>query len=465
MHHDHPDQPFIDRDIVDAATHPDFRAWLARMRHIGGCANPVHLIGRTITVEPRTGRLLDVLDSDHHPHGRLTISCGNSRASRCEPCARLHQGDTYQLVVSGLAGGKSVPTSVREHPRVFVTFTAPSFGSVHRHTTDRPCRPRRDAPICPHGRPLSCTLHHATDAAENGTPLCPDCYDYESAVLFNAHTRDLWQRLHRNLYEHLASVRGISRTKMRKTIRISYAKVAEYQRRGAVHFHAIMRFDGPTGPTDAPPAWATTILLTDTIRTATRRVAFHVPGTAVTLKFGKQLDVRPIHPSPTGDELTERAVASYIAKYVTKPDLSGITVDRPVEHASMIPALRLTEHSRKLLWTCWLLASRPQHQDLKLRRWSHQLGYRGHTATKSRAYSTTYTALRDARADHQQGENARRTADKDVLRYKNWIYSHTGHTEGQAIFADGVAEDLRVSREAARTAHDIGAVENSRARR
>jgi hypothetical protein len=46
---------------------------------------------------------------------------------------------------------------------------------------------------------------------------------------------------------------------------VSDAKVAEYQRRGVVHFHAIIRLDGPAGPTTAPPAWATLALLTAAI--------------------------------------------------------------------------------------------------------------------------------------------------------------------------------------------------------
>jgi hypothetical protein len=47
-----------------------------------------------------------------------------------------------QLVYAGLAGGrKRVPASVAEHPQVFATLTAPSFGPVHTRRDDaRPCR-------------------------------------------------------------------------------------------------------------------------------------------------------------------------------------------------------------------------------------------------------------------------------------------------------------------------------------
>jgi hypothetical protein len=443
---------FTDHELLTTATHPDFRAWLARIRHIGGCQNPIHLVGRTRAIDAATGRLLAELTSDNQPHGRLTIACGNRRVSRCEPCARLHQGDTYHLIAAGMAGGKTVPDSVRAHPRVFATFTAPSFGPVHRHNPGGGCRPRSDPLACSHGRTLVCHDHHQADDPITGSPLCAACYDYRAAVLFNAHTRDLWQRLHRNLYQHLATAHGVSRTAVRKTVRVSYAKVAEWQRRGTIHFHAVMRFDGPDGPTDPPPKWATTGLLIDTIRTATRRVIYPVPGTDVVLRLGTQLDIRPITPGRTGDDLTERAVASYIAKYVTKPEVAGVTVDRPIRDLATIAVLPITEHARALIGTCWTLATRPEHKEVNLRRWAHQLGYRGHTATKSRRYSTTYTALRSARADHHRAINQEPTSSDEVITEKEWRYTHAGHSLGQAMFAETIADDLRVAREAARAA-------------
>jgi len=83
---------------------------------------------------------------------------------------------------------------------VFATFTAPSFGPVHsrrlRGRTVLPCRPRRDhkVRVCPHGRDISCPVRHGEDDPRLGRALCPDCYDYEAAVLFNMHAGDLWRR-------------------------------------------------------------------------------------------------------------------------------------------------------------------------------------------------------------------------------------------------------------------------------
>uniref|UniRef100_UPI00313E8928 replication initiator n=1 Tax=Streptomyces sp. AC1-42W TaxID=2218666 RepID=UPI00313E8928 len=39
---------------------------------------------------------------------------------------------------------------------------------------------------------------------------------------------------------------------LNSALRVSFAKVAEYQKRGLVHFHAVIRFDGPDGHTSRP---------------------------------------------------------------------------------------------------------------------------------------------------------------------------------------------------------------------
>jgi hypothetical protein len=169
-------------------------------------------------------------------------------------------------------------------------------------------------------------------------------------------------------------VRGVSRTAVRKQVRVSYAKVTEWQRRGTIHLHAVMRFDGPHGAAEEPPAWATTSLLIDTTCTAAAAVAYPVPETLIALRFGTQLDIRPITPDGDGDDLTERAVASYIAEYVTKPEVTGLTVNQPIHDPATIDALAVTEHARTLIRTCWTLITQPQHRDINARRWAHQLG-------------------------------------------------------------------------------------------
>ena len=134
---------------------------------------------------------------------------------------------------------------------------------------------------------------------------------------------------------------------------LSYAKVAEYQKRGQVHFHAVIRLDGPTGPTSTPPAWATTELLDHAVRAAATRTRVHhagrtaeataarrgrprVParrgrGRRSVFRFGRQIDVRAIRSTDFtgGGPVTDRHVAAYIAKYATKgAETTTGTLDR-----------------------------------------------------------------------------------------------------------------------------------------
>jgi hypothetical protein len=153
---------------------------------------------------------------------------------------------------------------------------------------------------------MSCPDRHARDDARLGEPLCPDCYDYTGSVLFNACAPELWRRFTITLRRALARQAGLTNKAFAAQVRVSFAKVAEYQRRGVVHFHAIIRLDGPTGPNTAPPAWATVGLLTAAIAQAADAVHLDTPAApglpARTLAWGREHDTRPI---TTSGELTE----------------------------------------------------------------------------------------------------------------------------------------------------------------
>jgi hypothetical protein len=75
----------------------------------------------------------------------------------------------------------------------------------------------------------------------------------------------LWRRFSIYLRRENAKRAGLTQRAFRDHARVSFAKVAEYQKRGAVHFHAVIRLDGPEGGATAPPAWASAELLTDAI--------------------------------------------------------------------------------------------------------------------------------------------------------------------------------------------------------
>ncbi|MCZ9340804.1 replication initiation protein, partial [Streptomyces sp. TRM76130] len=139
------------------------------------------------------------------------------------------------------------------------------------------------------------------------------------------------------LRREIARRAGLSRAELADVARLSYAKVAEYQRRGLVHFHAVVRLDGPDGPDSPPPSWASAALLADAVPAAVARVRFQAPGSAVVgtrvLRFGTQVDVRPVAASPVGERPAPGAVAGYIAKYATKGAETAGAVDGRIRSA------------------------------------------------------------------------------------------------------------------------------------
>ena len=70
-----------------------------------------------------------------------------------------------------------------------------------------------------------------------------------------------------------------------------------------------------------------------------------------------------------------------------------------IERAHELDRLRCREHARRLITGAWHAGA--QGCDAKrMRRWAHQFGFGGHCFTKSRRFSTTFKALREARAGH-----------------------------------------------------------------
>jgi replication initiator protein RepSA len=202
-------------------------------------------------------------------------------------------------------------------------------------------------------------------------------------VLWNAHAGMLWRRFTIYLRREIAKRAGLTQRAFRHYARVSFAKVAEYQKRGAVHFHAVIRLDGPTGGDTPPPHWASAELLTDAIRAATAKATVVGPvvdGRAHRFTFGRQLDVRTIHgPDLDGDQaLTDRAVAAYIAKYATKgAETATGTLDRPLKFVAELAQLDLAPHAERMIRTAWALGARKSLAHLRLRAWAHMLGFRG----------------------------------------------------------------------------------------
>jgi hypothetical protein len=468
--------PGVLAEVVDRAG-AGYDRWMELVAQAGYCHHPIRLAGRVEQADRQTGEIRTVYDSEREPDGVLLKACGTRRESRCPSCAATYRADAYQLLAAGLKGGKGVPETVSEHPRLFVTFTAPSFGRVHtRKAQGRlvlPCHPYRQGARCPHGVRDGCWHRHDEDDPRLGEPLCPACYDAEAQVLWNALAPELWRRTTIAVHRAVGRLVGLQEGELGRLVRISYAKVAEFQRRGVIHFHAVLRLDAATecrcpGCLIPPPQPFTASLLEDALHLAVPAVRVPCPpldeGPGRYARWGEQLDVHNItKDSDQAGELSAEQVAGYIAKYATKATESfGSGLDRrlgadDLEHLDQLPA-----HVAELVRAAWELGGRPELDRLRLRAWAHMLGFGGHWSTKSRRYSTTFGGLRRARVAFAKRRRARDGVpldawgrpedDQAVTVVASWIYVGSGYeTEGERWLALSAAawarEHQRIARE------------------
>ena len=151
---------------------------------------------------------------------------------------------------------------------------------------------------------------------------------------------ELWRQFHHRPVPATGPTPRPIPNATREVVRVQFAKVAEYQRRGVVHLHALIRLDGPSTDLDLYPApvWTWT------------------PSKCA-------IKVRPTCPQ------TRTAEA---------PPAADTCDSRPA--APRLPVWRAV--------SSWTRAGR---------RRVDMLGFRGHLATRSRRYSTTLGPLRQAR--------------------------------------------------------------------
>ena len=255
------------------------------------------------------------------------------------------------------------------------------------------------APVCEHGVRLSCGEVHDEDDPRLGEPICPDCFDYERAVIWNALAPELWRRTAIQIPRELARLVGVSQRRLRKRVRVSYVKVAEYQRRGSLHFHVVVRLDAAQPKDRAelvepPPAEFTSELLAEAVRACGRACACPCPPAArwpagerracAVGSPGRRARPRPVAGGRRRVCGVHRQVRDQEHRAGGRPDASAVG-ERRREPAGA--AARAADGA-----VC--VGSRDASRDLRrlrLRRWAHALGFRGHCFTKSRRYSTTFT--------------------------------------------------------------------------
>jgi len=468
--------------IIARLLSPQREAWAETLAKVGNCAHPIRLHGASTTIDATSGEILGTYTSESEPLGSLHVRCGNRRASVCPSCSRIYAADTFHMIRAGIVGGKTVPESVADNPLVFATMTPPSFGHVHagpsKGAGPTRCRPRDKTKICAHGAPVGCMQIHDENDPAVGQPICADCYDYDSHVIWQWWAPELWRRFTIALRRNIARLLGVSASPkaLAAVATVQYAKVAEYQIRGAVHFHALIRLDGPK--TDAGFAPAPTQIsaqaLAEVIQETVAGIRYEPPAAHGTdpgrvLAFGAQVDARAVRATRRPDrpetELSAEQVAGYLAKYATKSAADTIDTSADTAHITRLRQVcrefSTIAHTRSV----WARSGDPDGDDDSpyelLGKWAHMLGFRGHFSTKSRRYSITLGQLRRARRrwqtvaarTQQSGEpldladlEAQLLADDDetTLVIGTWQYIGTGwQTQGDVALAKAAAARAR----------------------
>jgi hypothetical protein len=115
----------------------------------------------------------------------------------------------------------------------------------------------------------------------------------------------------------------------------------------------------------------------------------------------------------------------------------GTALNRRINDQVELDALPVRPHVARLVRTAWELGDNPKLNRLRLRRWAHQLGFGGgHWSSKSRRYSTTFTALRRARIAHALARRhgtqpldlcGRAASEEATVVLATWAYRGRGY--------------------------------------
>ena len=306
---------------------------------------------------------------------------------------------------------------------------------------------------------------HQPDDPALGQPLCPDCYDYESHVLWQWWAPELWRRFTIALKRRLAQLLGADLDRLGDVASLQYAKVAEYQVRGAVHFHALIRLDGPPDADRFAPAPSevTASVLAQLVEQVAAEVTLSPSRSPRMARPGCWRSARRSTPASCGPlgapttpmprsapsrspatwpstrrspRPTPRPGTTHTCGGCTPPP--GASPPRPTPHRTPPSPYRL------------------------LGRWAHTLGFRGHFSTKSRRYSVTLGRLRRARQRAQiriaaaaragttvdlrdlEAELLADDTDEATLVIGSWAYAGSGWANaGETALATAAAARAR----------------------
>lgn len=255
------------------------------------------------------------------------VRCQSSDPSICKKCASLRSLDKKRIIGSGcntseLDGITSEMLS--GYKFYFATFTAPSFGKV-----------------------------------QNGVPVDPKRYEYRKQVEWNQKSTDLFHATTVLLKLHLPDA--------------EFVFVREWQKRGAIHFHGIVRV----------PEWMNR---TEVEKELTSLRTVQSSGIA----WGRQQDIQYV----TGDPTSTVRYMSKVVAYTSKHQ-GGKRGSLPEPLAAFYG--RLDSHARKLI-----CKSKGCSENKQCKSRMHRThGYAGQMLSKSKGWSLidlTFGKLREQRS-------------------------------------------------------------------
>jgi hypothetical protein len=303
------------------------------------------------------------------------VRCQSKKASQCVACAMLFATDQKRLIGSGCNESERdgiTAEMLSEFDFYFVTLTAPSFGGTHRVPKSKDSK----AVEC------RCGTVHEYGSELRGTPTGTS-YRYSAQTRWNQATSELFRRTIRYTTELLPD------------LEFSFSR--EWQVRGALHFHGIIRVPASY---DEGMTWS-----------ALQQMRTYSYGE---FAWGKEMDVQRIAgDSAVGSVRYMSKVVAYTAKQ--QGDVGVISEVRQAHYGLLDKhAARLICSSRgcKGDGTCMGLAHR-------------SFGYAGQLITRSKGWSlaglTRSTLMEERRQFAEQNSNNKaHQSALDVLA-KAWV--------------------------------------------
>ena len=271
---------------------PDFDRWADQVERCGHCARPVRLRGRVVQ-RPRRRRRYStdgepdrVLLSPLRQPARVGVPVLLVRVRGRHVAAALRRSGRRPEGRPGVRPGAPAGLRHPDRARLRRRSTGPGPAGAPRR-----CRPPRGRAGGLRARPADLVQPRSTteDDPRLGEPLCADCYDYAGHVAFNWWAPELWRRFTITLRRILARRAGLTPAEFGRRCRLSFVKVAEFQRRGR---RPLPRADPPRRTRrlhSAPLVGLDAVELADAIRDAAAavRLTIELPdGDRPQLGFG-----------------------------------------------------------------------------------------------------------------------------------------------------------------------------------